>query len=128
MPLNILLVAVGGAFGSVMRYLLNVAAMRTLGPGFPYGTLAANILGGFLMGVLVSTLAFRGGADQERFRLLLGVGVLGGFTTFSSFSLETALMIERRQYEVAAFYIATSVAAAIGGLFLGLFVVRKLLA
>ena len=125
---TIVLVGAGGAFGSICRYLLNVAMTRTLGPGFPYGTLAANALGGFLMGVLVGVLALRGGGDQERWRLLVGVGVLGGFTTFSSFSLETALMIERRQLEIAAFYVLTSVVAAIGGLFLGLFLMRKLLA
>jgi CrcB protein len=124
----LLLVGAGGAFGSICRYLMNIAATRTIGPGFPYGTLAANILGGFLMGSLVGVLALRGGADQERWRLLLGVGVLGGFTTFSSFSLETALMIERRQWDVAAVYVTTSVLAAIGGLFLGLFLMRKLLA
>jgi CrcB protein len=124
----LLLVGVGGALGSICRYLLNIAAGRTFGISFPFGTLAANILGGFLMGVLVGVLALRGGGDQERWRLLLGVGVLGGFTTFSSFSLEVALMIERRQYEVAGFYVATSVVAAIGGLFLGLLLMRKLLA
>jgi len=130
MPLNILLVAVGGAFGSVCRYLLNVAATRTFGPtmSLPYGTWTANILGGLLMGVLVGVLALRGGADQERWRLLLGVGVLGGFTTFSSFALETALMIERRALETAAIYVVSSVAASIGGLFLGLWLMRKLLA
>ena len=124
----LLLVGAGGAVGSICRYLLNIAAGRTFGTGFPYGTLAANVLGGILMGTLVGVLALRGGGDQERWRLLLGVGVLGGFTTFSSFSLETALMLERRQYEVAALYVTTSVIAAIGGLFLGLFLMRKLLA
>jgi CrcB protein len=125
---NIVLVALGGAVGSVCRYLLNVAATRTLGSAFPLGTLAANAIGGFLMGVLVGVLALRGGADQEKWRLLLGVGVLGGFTTFSSFSLEAGLMIERRQLEVAAVYILISVVAAIGGLFLGLWLMRRLLA
>ncbi len=126
--LNLVLVAIGGAFGSVCRYLLGVGMFKALGPGFPYGTLAANILGGFLMGVLVSVLALRGGADQEKWRLLLGVGVLGGFTTFSSFSLETGLMIERRHLEVAAVYILGSVAFSILGLFAGLFLMRKILA
>ncbi|WP_372785630.1 fluoride efflux transporter CrcB [Phenylobacterium sp.] len=125
---NVLLVALGGAVGSVCRYLLNVGATRALGPGFPYGTLGANAIGGLLMGVLVGVLALRGGADQEKWRLLVGVGVLGGFTTFSSFSLETALMIERRHLEIAAFYVLTSVAAALGGLFLGLFLMRRILA
>jgi CrcB protein len=126
--LNLVLVAIGGAFGSVCRYLLGVGMFKALGPGFPYGTLAANILGGFLMGVLVSVLALRGGADQEKWRLLLGVGVLGGFTTFSSFSLEAGLMIERRHLEVAAVYILASVAFSILGLFGGLFLMRRILA
>jgi CrcB protein len=126
--LNLALVAIGGAFGSVCRYLLNIGATRVLGPGFPYGTLSANAIGGFLMGVLVGVLALRGGADQEKWRLLLGVGVLGGFTTFSSFSLEAGLMIERRQLEIAALYILTSVIAAVGGLFLGLLLMRRILA
>ena len=126
--LNLALVALGGAFGSVCRYLLNIGATKALGFGFPYGTLSANAVGGFLMGVLVGVLALRGGADQEKWRLLLGVGVLGGFTTFSSFSLEAGLMIERRQLELAALYILTSLAAAIGGLFLGLLLMRRILA
>ena len=124
----ILLVGAGGAVGSICRYLLGVASMRSLGAGWPYGTYAANIVGGLLMGALVSTLAWRGGADQERWRLLLGVGVLGGFTTFSSFSLETALMIERRAYGQAALYSVTSVVLSIGALFAGMLLVRRLLA
>ena len=86
------------------------------------------MLGGLLMGVLVGVLALRGGADQERWRLLLGVGVLGGFTTFSSYSLEAALMIERRAYGLAAAYSLASVVLSVGALFLGLILTRRLLA
>jgi CrcB protein len=125
---KVLLVFFGGGVGSVLRYLLGMGAMRAMGPGLPYGTLAANVIGGFVMGALVGTLALKGGADQERWRLLLAVGVLGGFTTFSSYSLETALMIERRAYGTAAAYAAGSVALAIGALFLGLLAARRIFA
>ncbi len=125
---NILLVAMGGSVGAVARYLLSVRVTRLLGmTGWPYGTLIANVLGGLLMGVLVSVLAHRGGGD-ERWRLLLGVGVLGGFTTFSAYSLELALMIEKRAYGMAALYAATSVVVSVGALFLGLLATRRLLA
>jgi CrcB protein len=123
-----LLVAAGGAAGSVARYSLGVQAMRWFGPGWPYGTFMANILGGLMMGLLVGFLAHRGGPDQERLRVLLAVGVLGGFTTFSSYSLETALMIERRAYGAAAGYAAGSVVLAISALFLGLMVARRVFA
>jgi CrcB protein len=126
--IKLLLVASGGALGSCARYLLGMAAARTLGPGWPYGTFAANLLGGLAMGVLVGVLAHRGGGDQERWRLLLGVGVLGGFTTFSSFSLEAALMIERRAYGQAGFYVAASAALSILALFAGLMLTRRILA
>jgi len=126
--LNYLLVGLGGALGSIARYVVGVLATRTFGFGWPYGTFIANVLGGLCMGLLISTLAHRGGADQERWRLLLAVGVLGGFTTFSSFSLETALMIERRQLAGAALYGAASVGLSITALFAGLLIARKLFA
>lgn len=125
---TLLLVAAGGATGAVARYLLGVQAMRSLGGGWPYGTLAANVLGGLLMGVLIGVLALRGGADQERWRLLLGVGVLGGFTTFSAYSLEVVLMIERRAYGQAALYSVGSVVLSVAALFAGLVLTRRLLA
>lgn len=125
---TLLLVAAGGATGAVARYLLGVQAMRSLGGGWPYGTLAANVLGGLLMGVLIGVLALRGGADQERWRLLLGVGVLGGFTTFSAYSLEVVLMIERRAYGQAALYSVGSVVLSVAALFAGLILMRRLLA
>jgi CrcB protein len=123
--INLLLVAVGGAVGSVARYLLSGWTLRSFGPGWPYGTFAANLAGGLLMGVLAGWLAHRGGADQERFRILLGVGVLGGFTTFSAFSLETARMIETRSYGEAGLYAALSVALSVAALFSGLMLARR---
>ncbi|WP_337188961.1 fluoride efflux transporter CrcB [Phenylobacterium sp.] len=125
---TLLLVAAGGAVGSAARYLVGVQALRALGPGWPYGTLAVNVVGGFLMGVLVGVLALRGGADQEKWRVLLGVGVLGGFTTFSAFSLEVALMIERRAWGAAFAYSLMSVVLSVAALFAGLILMRRWLA
>ncbi len=124
----VLLVALGGAIGAVGRYLLNIQLTRLLGHGWPYGTLAANLLGGFLMGMLVGVLAHRLGGDNERWRVLLGVGVLGGFTTFSAYSLELGLMIEKRAYAAAAGYASLSVAGSVAALFLGVAVARRIFA
>ncbi|MBI1200823.1 MAG: fluoride efflux transporter CrcB [Phenylobacterium sp.] len=125
---TLLLVGAGGAAGAVARYLLGVQATRLMGHGWPFGTFAANILGGFAMGVLIGALALRGGPDQERWRLILGVGALGGFTTFSSYSLEIALMLERREFQSAAIYSLGSVMLSVTALFAGLILMRKLLA
>jgi CrcB protein len=89
------------------------------------GTFAANVAGGLLMGLLVGWLAFRGGAQQETVRLFAAVGVLGGFTTFSSYSLEAVQMIERRQIGLAAAYVIGSAVLAIAALFVGLMVARR---
>jgi CrcB protein len=124
---KVLLVAFGGAFGSVMRYLTQVEGKRLLGINWPYGTFACNILGGLLMGVLVGVLALKGGADQEKWRVAIGVGVLGGYTTFSSFTLEVALMIERRDYAGALGYALLSVIVSLAALFAGLILMRKVL-
>jgi CrcB protein len=125
---RILFVALGGGLGAVARHFVGVAAKRWFGVDWPYGTFAVNVLGGFLMGVLIGWLALKGGEHQERWRLLFGVGGLGGFTTFSAFSLETVLMIERREYGVAAGYVGLSVALSIAALFAGLVLMRKALA
>jgi CrcB protein len=125
---KVLLVAAGGAAGAVARYALGVQALRLWGSGWPFGTFIANLSGGLLMGMLAGYLAHRGGADQERLRVFLGVGVLGGFTTFSAFSLETALMIERRTYGQAFSYAAASVLLSISALFVGLLLARRIFA
>lgn len=124
--LNTLLVMIGGAIGAALRYQLGRASLRVMGPGYPWGTLAANVLGGFLMGALIGWLAVRyQGQHSEQIRLLLAVGVLGGFTTFSAFSLETMLMFERGELLSALGYILLSVAASIGALALGMTIMRS---
>jgi len=125
---KLLLVAAGGAVGSVARYLVGAGALRVMGPGWPYGTFTVNIVGGFLMGCLASWLALRGNGSGEPWRVLLGVGVMGGFTTFSSFSLETALMIQKRDYVPAFSYAAASVLLSVAALFAGLMIARKVFA
>ncbi len=126
--MKLILVLLGGAFGSGARYLTGVAALKVLGPGWPFGTFAVNAVGGVLMGLLVAWLALRGGADQERWRLLIGVGALGGFTTFSSFSLETVNLWDDKGWAQALFYIVISVVCAVGGVMAGRLVGRAMFA
>lgn len=115
--------ALGGAIGASLRYLTGKAALRLLGPGFPWGTLTVNILGSFAMGLLVVLLAERG----MRAAPFLLTGVLGGFTTFSAFSLDLATLIERGQSPLAAGYALASVALSLVALFAGLFLAREAL-
>lgn len=129
--MQFLLVAAGGALGAVARYGLGLTVGR-LTPdaawpqSWPWGTFAANILGGLLMGLLAGWLALKAGAGQEGVRLFAAVGLLGGFTTFSAFSLEAALMIERRELATAFVYAVSSVVLSIAALFVGLMIARKL--
>ena len=99
----IFLVMLGGAIGAGFRYHIGTVALRNLGPGFPFGTLLVNLLGGLLMGVLAGVIA-RTPVEGEPLRLFLGVGVLGGFTTFSAFSLESFNMLGRGDYAMAVSY------------------------
>lgn len=122
MPL--LLVMAGGALGSAARYLTGRIALSALGPDFPYGTLAVNLIGGLLMGLLAGGLARIGGS--ENWRLFLGIGVLGGFTTFSSFSLDVVTLIDRGAGLSAALYVLVSVAGAVGAVLAGLALARTL--
>jgi len=125
--MNIVLVFFGGGLGAVLRYLVNVGWMRLNGPGQPYlATAIINVTGSLLMGLLIGALARNTGGGNERWRLLFGVGVLGGYTTFSSFSLEAVMMIERKAYGVAAAYICGSVVFGVLGLIAGLMIMRRL--
>jgi CrcB protein len=117
---------IGGAIGAGFRYHIGYVALRNLGPLFPWGTWLVNLIGGLLMGVLAGTLAKGSALQGEPLRLFLGVGVLGGFTTFSAFSLETANMLIRGQHVQAAAYAVSSVAGSVLMLFIGLLVTRAM--
>ena len=133
-----LYVAVGGGSGAWLRYIVGRAATRLLGPiagsAFPWATLTCNVAGSFAMGVLVGWLARHDGSGAvgspigliggQAARLLLGLGLLGGFTTFSSFSMELVLLVERGQPAMAAIYAGVSLAAGFAGMVLGLAVMR----
>ena len=119
-----LIVFIGAGVGGALRHGVNVGSARLLGFGFPFGTLIVNVAGSFAMGLLAGYFLLRPGYSQE-LRLFLTTGVLGGFTTFSAFSLDTALLVERHAYALAAAYVAGSVAASLVALFLGLALFRS---
>ena len=120
---HLLIVAIGGAVGASLRHLTGLAAMRLLGLGFPWGTLTVNLVGSFAMGAFIEWLARRTGASPE-LRLFMATGLLGGFTTFSAFSLDVAVLWERGEGLVAASSVLVSVCGAIAALFAGLWLVR----
>lgn len=120
-----LIVFLGAGIGGAARHGVNVAALRLLGFGFPYGTLAVNIAGSVVMGLLAGWFAHKSDPGQA-WRLFLTTGILGGFTTFSTFSLDAVLLYERGELGTAVLYVAASVALAFAGLFAGLFIVRFL--
>lgn len=124
---SILLVAAGGAAGAVLRFATGQGVARLFGPSaaaFPAATLLVNMLGSFLVGLLAGWLMKRGGGDN--LRLLLGVGLLGGFTTFSAFTLDLFVLLERGAATLALFYAAASLVAGVGALWLGLILTRSL--
>ena len=113
------IVFIGAGIGGALRHGVNVGAAKLFGYGFPFGTLTVNIIGSFMMGALAGYFAFRPGIAQH-VRLFLTTGILGGFTTFSSFSLDAALLIERHRFALAAAYVAGSLFAGLAALFFGL--------
>ncbi|WP_315716530.1 MULTISPECIES: fluoride efflux transporter CrcB [unclassified Bradyrhizobium] len=117
------LVFFGGGCGASLRHAINVASAKAFGTDFPYGTFIINITGSTVMGLIAGYLAFKGGATQH-WRLFLMTGILGGYTTFSAFSLDTALLYERGALGLAAVYVLGSVGISIAGLFAGLALVR----
>jgi fluoride exporter len=123
--MNYLIVFLGGGIGAALRHGVNTAAARWIGIEFPHGTLIANVTGSLAMGLLAAYFAFKGDASQH-WRLFLATGVLGGYTTFSAFSLDAALLYERGELWLAALYVTASVVLSIAGLFAGLAIVRQL--
>ncbi|TGR32809.1 MULTISPECIES: fluoride efflux transporter CrcB [unclassified Mesorhizobium] len=121
---NLLLVAVGGGIGAGIRHLTSMGALRLVGPNYPWGTMAINIIGSFAMGLFIAILARRGGSNE--LRLFVATGILGGFTTFSAFSLDFATLWERGATLPALGYALASVIGAITALFLGLWLARSL--
>jgi CrcB protein len=120
------LVALGGAIGASGRHLVNLLTLRLFGSGFPAGTLAVNVGGGFLMGCLAGFLALRASGGGQSLRLFLGTGILGGFTTFSAFSLDAVSLWQRGDLAAASAYVLASVLFSILALLAGVSLVRML--
>ncbi len=122
--MSYVIVFLGGGIGAALRHGINILAARILGTGFPHGTLSINVTGSLIMGLVAAWFAFKGDASQH-WRLFLTTGILGGYTTFSTFSLDVAFLYERGEIMQTALYIAGSVALSIFGIFLGLAVARS---
>ena len=123
--MSYILVFLGGGLGASLRHLINLICARGLGTSFPWGTFIINISGSIVMGLIAGYFAFKGGAAQP-WRLFLMTGILGGYTTFSAFSLDAAMLYERGELGLAALYVVGSVVLSIAGLFAGLALVRHL--
>ncbi|MEC4594002.1 MULTISPECIES: fluoride efflux transporter CrcB [Nitrospirillum] len=123
---QVIVVAVGGALGSVLRYLSQVWLGRWLGLDFPWGTLFVNVAGSVLMGVLAEA-AGRAWHPSPELRAFLTVGILGGFTTFSSFSLDIGTLVSRGDWPVTMLYFMATLVVGVGGLFVGMALVRAVM-
>jgi CrcB protein len=122
----VLMAAMGGAIGAAGRYLVSVGTMRLIGIGFPWGTLIVNVAGSLVMGLMIEAFALRYSVSNE-VRTLLATGILGGFTTFSAFSLDFAVLMERKAQGLAMVYLGSSVGLSILALFAGLYIARVIL-
>jgi|SRR5690348_10044820 CrcB protein len=122
---RLVLISLGGALGTAARYLLSVWLLRTLGPAFPYGTLAVNVVGSFLLGIVMQM-----GGDTSPLspttRLVLGTGVMGGFTTYSAFNYETLHYLQQGAWATAGFYVVTTLLVCLGAGGLGVWLARSL--
>lgn len=123
--MGFIIVFIGGGIGAALRHGFNLAFARLLGTAFPYATLFENVTGSIVMGLLIALFAFRSGVPQH-WQLFLTTGILGGYTTFSTFSLDVAVLYERGEVGMAALYVLLSVGLSIAGLFAGMSLVRGL--
>jgi CrcB protein len=122
----LLLVVIGGGIGAGLRHGVNLSAARWLGADFPWGTLGVNVIGSFLIGAFAAWFAFRGDSyTTQSLRLFLTTGILGGFTTFSAFSLDFALLFERGDTALAVIYVVASVLLSLAAIFAGLWLIRS---
>jgi CrcB protein len=121
---HLLLAAAGGALGAGARHIVNVAMLAWFGPGFPWATVTVNVVGSLLMGIVIEALMPLGGASGAAWRIFLATGILGGFTTFSAFSLDTWLLYERGEHIALVLYVALSVILSVAALVLGMALVR----
>ena len=122
--MHVLLVFLGGGIGATGRYLVGIAALRQFGPGFPYGTLMVNLVGSLLMGLFIGWLVRKGGSHE--LRLFFATGVLGGFTTYSAFSLDVANLWEQGNLGAALIYTMGTVVACVAAVFVGLWFARSI--
>ena len=122
--MGFLIVFLGGGLGAALRHGVNISVARMIGTAFPYATMIENVTGSLVMGILAAYFAFKGDATQH-LRLFMTTGILGGYTTFSAYSLDVALLYERGEIGMAALYASASVLLSIAGLFAGLALVRN---
>jgi len=122
--MGFLMVFIGGGIGAMVRHGLNLVTVQALGNHFPYATFFINITGSLTMGLVAGYFAFKGDASQH-WRLFITTGILGGYTTFSTFSLDAVLLYERGETSLAALYVVGSVVLAVAGLFAGLALMRQ---